>query len=161
MSKLDNLVQKLCPYGVEYRRLGEICDLIAGGDVPRSRLSDEKTTKFCFPVYSNGIGSRSLYGWTDKAKILQPCVTIAARGTIGHCELRVNPFFPIVRLLCAIPNDSIDVSFLKYSLDLVKFQVPVSGIPHPGMVCRIVQAKASFIIRKIRVRPVSKFCWAV
>jgi hypothetical protein len=50
------------------------------------------------PILSNGIGGKSLYGWTDKAKINQPSLTISARGTIGWTSFRDTPFFPIVRL---------------------------------------------------------------
>jgi type I restriction enzyme S subunit len=58
-----------------------------------------ETEEFNVPILSNGIGGKSLYGWTDKAKINQPSLTISARGTIGWTSFRDTPFFPIVRLL--------------------------------------------------------------
>ena len=129
MSELDRLIAELCPYGVEYRALGECCRLSAGGDVPKESFSKEQTDEYNVPIYSNGIGDNALYGWTNKAKIIESCVTIAARGTIGYSELREKPFVPIIRLICAIPNDDVDVKYLKYSVETISFQVPTSGIP--------------------------------
>ena len=97
--------------------------------MPKDRMSKQKTTKFNIPIYSNGIGDNALYGWTDEAKIKNPCITIAARGTIGYCALRETPFFPVVRLICAIPNNTINAKYLRYAIEELKFQVPTSGIP--------------------------------
>jgi type I restriction enzyme S subunit len=129
MTDLDRLIAELCPDGVEYKTIGTVCDLSVGGDVPKGSLSNEKTHKFSIPIYSNGIGENALYGWTDKAKIETPCVTIAARGTIGYCALRELPFYPVVRLICLIPHKNLDVRFLKYIMEILQFQVPIAGIP--------------------------------
>ena len=129
MSKLDDLIAELCPNGVEYKTIESVCSLSAGGDVPKERLSNEKTDKFSIPIFSNGIGENALYGWTDISKIDKPCITVAARGTIGYCALREKPFFPVVRLICAIPNDSLNVRFLKYVIEILQIHVPTSGIP--------------------------------
>ena len=111
MSKLDRLIAELCPDGVEYKALGECCKISAGGDVPREALSKKITAEYDVPIYSNGIGDNALYGWTDEARIKEPCVTIAARGTIGYTALREEPFVPIIRLICAIPNNNLDVKW--------------------------------------------------
>jgi type I restriction enzyme S subunit len=114
---------------VERKTIDTVCSLSAGGDVPRDRLSREKTDIFSIPIYSNGTGENALYGWTDTSKIDTPCVTISARGTIGYCAIHEMPFYPVVRLICAIPKDSLNVRFLKYSMETLQFQVPTSGIP--------------------------------
>ena len=115
--------------GYELKMLGEICDLIAGGDISKDKVSKEKDIKFKFPIYSNGIGDNALYGFTDEPRVMKQCVTISARGTIGYCALRLDPFYPIVRLICAIPKSNIAAQFLKYFLDTQKISVPTSGIP--------------------------------
>ena len=114
--------------GCELKMLGEICDLIAGGDISKDKVSKEKDIKFKFPIYSNGIGDNALYGFTDEPRVMKQCVTISARGTIGYCALRLDPFYPIVRLICAIPKSNITAQFLKYFLDTQKISVPTSGI---------------------------------
>ena len=39
MSRLDELIQELCPDGVAYKTLNEICNISAGGDVPKDTFS--------------------------------------------------------------------------------------------------------------------------
>lgn len=60
-----------------------------------------------------------LYGYTNKAKIFDECVTVSARGTIGYVIFHDKPFYPIVRLLCIIPNSSLNALFLKYQFDIM------------------------------------------
>lgn len=129
MTKLDCLIKELCPDGVEFIPLSIACRLSAGGDVPKGRFSKERTAEYGIPIYSNGIGKNALYGWTDKVRVSEPCVTISARGTIGYATLREEPFVPVVRLICAIPNSNINVRYLKYTIDTLTFRVPTSGIP--------------------------------
>ena len=129
MNKLTNLIEQLCPDGVEYKMLKDICVLSAGGDVPKNRLSKEKSNTYNVPIISNGIGNNAINGYTDIAKINSPAVTISARGTIGYCELRAYPFYPVVRLICAIPSKEILPDFLKFYLETVQFHVPKVGIP--------------------------------
>jgi len=109
--------------------LEEICELSAGGDVPKDKFSKEYTEQFTVPIYSNGIGENALYGFTNEARINKPCVTISARGTIGYVALRETPFVPVVWLICAIPKGFTNVRYLKYAADMLTFQVPTSGIP--------------------------------
>ncbi len=116
-------------FETKWRTLGEVCDLSAGGDVPKDKFSKEKTEEFTVPIFSNGVGNNALYGYTDKAKIKAPCVTIAARGTIGYCALHNEDFYPIIRLICAKPKDCVLAGYLKYYVDTLHFQVPTSGIP--------------------------------
>ena len=113
MTKLEQLINELCPNGVESKEIGEICNLSAGGDVPKSSFSNYKTEKYCVPIYSNGIGENALYGYTDKATVKAPCVTVSARGTIGYCELRKEDFYPVVRLICVSPNTSVLAEYIK------------------------------------------------
>ena len=114
-----------------WKTIGELCNVAAGGDAPKDNMSKEKTEEYTVPIISNGIGENALYGYTNTAKICTPAVTVAARGTIGYAAYRDYPFFPIIRLLTAIPNntDVLDTKFLYYTLQGKKYNIPVSGIP--------------------------------
>jgi type I restriction enzyme S subunit len=84
--------------------LGEVATLSAGGDKPA--VSSPTLTDECqVPIFSNGIDNFGLYGYTDRPKITDECVTVSARGTIGYVCLRQDPFVPIVRLVTVIPNN--------------------------------------------------------
>ncbi len=53
MSKIDELIQQLCPDGVEYKELGEVVNIL---DNLRKPISKEKRTKGNYPYYgANGI----------------------------------------------------------------------------------------------------------
>ena len=135
MTKLDELIQELCPTGVAYKNLNEVCNISAGGDVPKDTFSKEKTDEYIVPIISNGIGQNSFYGYTNTAKINVPAVTIAARGTIGYAEYRDYPYFPIIRLLSAFPKDShkLNAKYLYYCLQGKSYSVPQGGIPQLTM----------------------------
>ncbi len=116
---------------VPYRLLDEVCSISAGGDVPKESMAKIKTEEYTIPIISNGIGENALYGYTDKPKIMEPAVTIAARGTIGYAEYRDYPYFPIIRLLTAIPKNTkeLNTKYLYYCLQGKEYNVPTSGIP--------------------------------
>lgn len=86
--------------------LGEISEMSAGGDKPRN-ATEIPTTENTVPIYSNGISNEGLYGFTDKAKVVEESVTVSARGTIGYVCLRQTPYVPIVRLITIVPKTSI------------------------------------------------------
>ena len=113
------------------RTIGEICQVSAGGDAPKDRISKQQTEKYRVPIISNGAGENAIYGYTDEARILTPAVTVAARGTIGYAEYRDYPYFPIIRLLSLIPKNEneLNTKYLYYCLQGKKYQVPTSGIP--------------------------------
>lgn len=113
------------------RTLGEICNISAGGDAPKDSMSKQKTEKYSVPIISNGIGENALYGYTDAPKVEEPAVTVAARGTIGYAEYRDYPFYPIIRLLTAIPKDStvVNTKYLYYCLQGKQYSVPMGSIP--------------------------------
>ena len=57
--------QKELPAGWKWVNLGDVTkELFAGGDAPRSDFSEVKTEEFPVPIISNGIGTKSLYGYT-------------------------------------------------------------------------------------------------
>ena len=115
----------------ETKKLGEVCDLSAGGDVPKDSFSETKTEKYSIPIFANGEKNDGLYGYTNIAKVLKPSVTVSARGTIGYSVKRLEPFFPIVRLVVVTPKDlrEIDLDFLSYVIKNMKFKHSGSSIP--------------------------------
>jgi len=106
-------------------------EIFAGGDAPqKNKLSKEKTDQFSIPIFSNGVKDSGLYGYTNYARTEESAITISARGTIGHIEVRNEPFLPIVRLITVIPDpEKVDIIFLKYSLLSLDIFSTGSSIP--------------------------------
>lgn len=115
----------------EVKKLSEICkSIFAGGDVPKDRVSKFKTEKFNVPIYSNGEKNKGLYGFTDTARVLEPSITVSARGTIGYSEIRYEPFLPVVRLITLTPNtEKVELEFLKYIMKSIEFTNSGVAIP--------------------------------
>jgi type I restriction enzyme S subunit len=104
--------------------------ILAGGDVPKDRVSQQRTPQYCVPIYSNGVKNEGLYGFTDIASVMNPSVTISARGTIGFSAIRTEPFLPVVRLMVLVPNEElVDISFLHYSVMGMDFGNTGTSIP--------------------------------
>lgn len=131
MNKCSFMEKLLEGVEVEWKALDNIFNVFAGGDVPREALSDVKTEEFSIPILSNGISEKSLYGWTDKAKIEKPSLTISARGTIGWTSYRDTPFVPIVRLLVLTPKIEINLKYAYYFMKTIEnnYKIPEAGIP--------------------------------
>ena len=117
--------------GVKLFKIRELCvDLFAGGDVPKSNFTEEKTEKNTVPIFSNGIGEKALYGYTNIVKVNQDAITISARGTIGYVAIRKAPFFPIVRLIVAIPDpNQVEIGYLKHTLERAEINSSGGTIP--------------------------------
>ena len=116
---------------VEWKPLGEVFHIAAGGDKPKEAISDVETEVFRIPILSNGIEDKSLYGWTNRAKINQPSLTVSARGTIGWTSYRDRPFFPIIRLLVLTPKLGINLKYAYYFMKTIErgYKIPEAGIP--------------------------------
>lgn len=106
---------------LEKKRIGEIATIKAGGDCPIT-FSKTRTQECNIPIFSNGTEDRGLYGFTNKAIIEGHSITIAARGTIGHCERRLMPFVPIIRLLAITPKEDGAYIYLHQVIKGMKFK---------------------------------------
>ena len=73
MSKIFDLINELCPDGVEFRELGDICNSLAKGTLKQEDLVD----KGAYPVVNS---SRDYYGFYDKYNNEANAFTIASRG---------------------------------------------------------------------------------
>jgi type I restriction enzyme S subunit len=104
--------------------------LFAGGDVPKNNFSKESNKDYNIPIYSNGLNEKALYGFTNLAKVNEESITLSARGTIGHPEVRKAPFYPIIRLIVITPKiDIIHSQYLKRALSFLAYTKGGSSIP--------------------------------
>lgn len=111
-------------------KLGDVCEIYAGGDIPKLNFSKTKTDKFTVPVFSNGERNQGMQGYTNIARVNEPSVTISARGTIGYSVIRKEPFYPAVRLLVVTPRDNtVVLQYLHYAITMIDFKNTGVSIP--------------------------------
>jgi len=118
---------------VQWMTLEEVTTSIsAGGDLPEKYIKGQTkpTEEYPYPIYSNGINEKSIYGYTNGYRIDAEAVTISARGTIGWHTMRQAKFTPIVRLIVLIPDKSmVATKFLNYILDITEIGHSGGSIP--------------------------------
>lgn len=73
MSKLQELIKKLCPDGVEFRKLGEVCEITIGEFVHKNK----QTENGIYPVYNGGKDNTGFY---EEYNNVGNKVIISARG---------------------------------------------------------------------------------
>lgn len=129
---LPEITDKEKPFDIpgswKWVRLGEVSNIFAGGDKP-SDYSAIKDEQHPFEIFSNGVANAGLYGFTKQARVYEKSLTISARGTIGHVEIRRKPFLPIIRLITVTPYISDTVNFLGYYLTRFAVKSEGSSIP--------------------------------
>lgn len=162
---VDGIDKENLPDGWRIETLKDVATLKAGGDKPIN-FSEEKTESYNIPVYANGIENKGIFGYTIKSIIKAKSITISARGTIGYCFLRKQPYVPIVRLIVIIPTNEIDAQYLFYylvSLNLkgsgsVQSQLTVPDIEGlevivpPQQLVKIFNDKVEIIDNAIEIR---------
>lgn len=116
----------------ETSKAASIFQINAGGDVPKDNVSQEKTGDFQYPIFANASENKGFYGYSDKYKITPPALTIAGRGVyIGIAHLRLEKFYPIVRLLVLKPKhkQKIDLGFFEYAFNNLNIFIESTGVP--------------------------------
>ena len=106
---------------VEWKKLGEVCEIITGGDAPSNCIKGQLSPSLShpYPVYSNGDG---VYGFSPQYRVGKEAVSISSIGNVGSVFYREKNFTPIIRLKVVIPKyDFIKTKYLYYTLLGVKF----------------------------------------
>jgi len=108
----------------EQRKLGDEADILAGGDVDKSKLSE----KGRYPVIANALTGDGIVGYyDDEYRIKAPAVTVTGRGDVGHAQARIVDFTPVVRLLSV--KSAHDVNFLENAINNHKVVIESTGVP--------------------------------
>ena len=113
----------------EEKRLGDIFNIKAGGDVQKLNFSKNKTAQLNIPVFANALKKSGLYGYTDIAKVKNDAVTVTGRGDVGYAEARLSPFVAVVRLLVLLPKEKSSVIFFANAINTMKIFVESTGVP--------------------------------
>lgn len=109
------------PEGWGVEKLGDVAYLKAGGEKP-SNISEIQSKETPFPIYSNGLDNKGLYGYTNKATIHKKSLTVSARGTIGYIQRRFSSFFPIIRLISVTPKEEKMIGYIENFLKSIQFE---------------------------------------
>lgn len=133
MSRLDDLIKEKCPNGVNFPQVGDICEVLTGGEAPVESIKAKNPDgEYIYPVYSNGVGDNAIWGYAKTYRVNRRAVTFSSIGTIGCPTLRESNFTPIIRLKVLYPNDKnlVTVEYIKYALETIEFESQKSSVPN-------------------------------
>ncbi|GAA7922747.1 restriction endonuclease subunit S [Helicobacter pylori] len=106
---LQTLFQTLAPKGVEFRKLGEVCEIIRGKRVTKKEILD----KGKYPVVSGGIG---FMGYLNEYNREENTITIAQYGTAGFVNWQNQKFWANDVCFSVIPKETLINRYLYYVL---------------------------------------------
>lgn len=106
MSKLQELIQKLCPNGVEYKKLEEVAIIKNGRDY-------KHLGKGNIPVY----GSGGIMTYVDAYVYNKPTVLLPRKGSLGNLFYVDTPFWNVDTIFYTeVDIQQINVKYLYYLL---------------------------------------------
>ncbi len=108
-KRLKSLLQTLAPKGVEFRKLGEVCEIIRGKRVTKKEILD----KGKYPVVSGGIG---FMGYLNEYNREENTITIAQYGTAGFVNWQNQKFWANDVCFSVIPKETLINRYLYYVL---------------------------------------------
>ncbi|MEJ8595937.1 restriction endonuclease subunit S [Helicobacter pylori] len=108
-KRLKTLLQTLAPNGVEFRKLGEVCEIIRGKRVTKKEILD----KGKYPVVSGGIG---FMGYLNEYNREENTITIAQYGTAGFVNWQNQKFWANDVCFSVIPKETLINRYLYYVL---------------------------------------------
>lgn len=125
MSKLQELINKLCPNGVEFKPLGEVCEIKRGVRVVKQELEEFGD----IPVFQNSLKPLGYYKISNFKGFTSFIIGAGAAGEIGFSE---NPFWAADDCFVIISNYLND-KYIFYCLQNnqlhLKRQVRKASIP--------------------------------
>ena len=128
----------MVPNGWLHKQIGEIASIQVGRDLVEDKYSEISTTEYKYPVYSNTVENKGLYGFYNFPEYSGNAITIVGRGVgLGKAFARSpgESFGAIGRLLVLTPkNNSFDVIFFANYINFaLRIHNESGGIPQlPG-----------------------------
>ena len=115
---------------IKWMRIGEICNVITGGEVPVDGIKGNTPQgDFKYPIWGNG---KDIYGYSTTYQITQDAVCVSSIGAnTGAVFFHSAYFTPIIRLKVLIPlSKKVSTKYLFYILSAVGFEVKKSSVPN-------------------------------
>lgn len=127
MNKIERMLQELCPEGVEYKKLGEICEILRG----KRLTTRDLTLDGKYPVYHGGVEPIGYYSRNNRIANSTMIINVgASAGTVGFCSV---DFWSSDGCFCFTHNSDINQRYLFFVLQSmepsIKSKVRKGGIP--------------------------------
>lgn len=108
MSRIDELIERLCPDGVEYKALGEVCLLSRGVRVVKKNLAAEGV----IPVFQNALKP---LGFSEESNRRAEMAFVICAGAAGQVGYSAVPFWAADDC-CTVESGRLNDRFLYHLL---------------------------------------------
>ncbi len=127
MSRLEELIKKLCPNGVEYKKISSFTKVLRGKRLTKDKLSEENS----IPVYHGGIEPLGYYGRANRPANMVMLINVgASAGTVAYSD---KEFWSSDGCFCIDKNEEMDDRYLYHYLKNNEYyfmsKVRKAGIP--------------------------------
>ncbi len=127
MTHIEQLIQDMCPNGVEFKKLGEVCELKRGSGITESQAIEGN-----IPVIAGG--QKPAYYHNQSNREGQN-ITVAGSGAYaGYVAFWEQPIFVSDAFTVTPKDTSLDIKFVYYFLKNIQTQIhntkKGSGVPH-------------------------------
>ena len=120
----------IIPQEWDVKTLCECFSISAGRDLQKSFYSAIPSETHRYPIFSNSLENKGLYGYTSHPRHKSGSITITGRGMLGVAEYRNIDFDAIVRLLVLFPKCPITGSLIAEYINFRKpFYLESTGVP--------------------------------
>lgn len=120
----------IIPKEWQVMRISECFEISTGRDLEKPFFSENQTEECKYPVFSNSLDKKGLYGFTSRPRYKANSITITGRGYLGHAEYRTTDYDAIVRLLVLRPMTEIVCGLMADYINFIKpFVYESTGVP--------------------------------
>ena len=150
MSKLDELIKKLCPNGVEYKRIDELCAISRGKVMSKDYIRDNQGE---YPVYSSQTENDGELGKISTYDFDGEYLTWTTDGANAGSVFYRNGKFSVTNVcgLLKVISNQITTKFLYYILSKETKKYVNSGMGNPKLMSNVM-AKIHIPVPPIEVQ---------
>ncbi len=156
MNKIDELIKELCPNGVEWKKLGEVCTIQRGVRVVKSQLK----TNGKYPVFQNSLAPMGYFDDYNRSACTTYLISAGTAGEVGFCDTN---YWSADDCLCFLDCCGVKDKFLYYILKskqtILYSNVRKASIPRlsKDIVAKIIIPLPPLPIQEEIVRILDKF----
>ena len=162
MSKLDELIKKLCPNGVEYKRIDKICTISRGRVMSKEYIKDNEGI---YPVYSSQTENDGELGKISTYDYEGEYLTWTTDGANAGSVFYRKGKFSITNVcgLLKVNKDNILPRYLYHSLKIETPKYVNKGMGNPKLMSNVMAtirlAVPPLEVQREIVRILDSFTW--
>lgn len=127
MTHIEQMIQDMCPHGVEFKTLGEVCEMKRG-----STITANQAQEGVIPVIAGGQKPAYYHNQSNREGLN---ITVAGSGAYaGYVAFWEQPIFVSDAFTVSPKDTSLDIKFVYYFLKNIQPQIhntkKGSGVPH-------------------------------